>query len=102
MRGKEFLRIPDALQNPGKLAGVSDRKYIPLSIDRVTGVAYEVRTIFHEPLHIPKKFGMRVQILPINHLNGIERDQANHGAQAEFIEISVGQPKHVVKETVLL
>src|SRR5271156_5143997 len=45
---------------------------------------------------------MRIQIFTIEHLNRIQRDQPDHGAQAKFIEVSIGQPENVIKKTVLL
>src|SRR5271169_5245600 len=95
---KKFLRIPYVLQNPGKLAGVNDGKHVALPLNRVAGIADQIRAIADEPLDVPEKFGIRIQILPIDHLNGIERNQADHGAQAKPVEGPIGQPKHVVKE----
>src|SRR5580658_8468200 len=102
MRGKEFIGVPEVLHNAGKLDGVRDRKHVTLPIGRVAGVAYQVRAILDKPLDIPEKFGMRIQILAIHHLNRVERDQADHGAHAKFLEVPVGQAKNVIKKTVLL
>src|ERR1035438_8971785 len=45
---------------------------------------------------------MSIQVFAVDYLDRVERDQANHGAEAKFIEVSIREAKNIVEEAVLL
>lgn len=75
---EKFLRIPESLRDPVKLAGIGDRKHVALALvvttDGITRVADKIGAIPDKPFHIRKKIRMPFQIALFQDLNRKQRN----------------------------
>src|SRR5580700_1608702 len=102
MRREKFVRVPDPLKKPLELIGIGYRQNVtPVAItDGVACVSNQIGTILDEPLDVPQKVGVCLELVMLQNLDRVERNKSHQRAQTKLVELAVGIPQYIVEESV--